>query len=480
MPHPRRLQWRLFPVLLVVALLAGGTMCLCNAWVMSALRGEQSARFISLGWPLVLCALILVGVAWGGSAMIASSLRRSLRHVTGYAERCCEGDLTCRLPLTDSYEIAEFVAAMNRWIMRVDDQFRTALWQRTEQEAMLASMIEGVLAVDSQRRLIKINTAAASLFAVDPLVVQGCDIQEAIQHPDLVAFMDTVLASAEPVEGEIVIRGVDTAHVMQVHGTLLRDDHGSLLGALVVMNDITQLRRLEGMRRDFVANVSHELKTPITAITGFIDTLQDLGGDQQEHMEEFLAIIARHANRLNAIIEDLLTLSRLEQDASAEIQLAMEPLKPLLMAALQVCEGKADEKQITLNLACADNLIVPMNAPLLEQAMINLVDNAIKYSPDGKTVRVTVECGDAGVSIHVRDEGGGIPSEHLPRLFERFYRVDKGRSRKLGGTGLGLAIVKHIVQAHDGSITVESSVGEGSLFSVSLPRSLPANDFVAS
>ncbi len=233
---------------------------------------------------------------------------------------------------------------------------------------------------------------------------------------------------------------------------------------------MTRLQRLENIRRDFVANVSHELKTPITAIKGSVETL--LGGavEDEENAQRFLEIIARQSDRLNAIIEDLLALSRIEQGEEQEgLVRTKTQLRSVFLNTLQACQLKAQEKQVVLEMDCPDDIEIMINAPLLEQALVNLIDNAIKYSSQNDRVLFTAEQTDASVVIKVRDWGSGISQEHLPRLFERFYRVDKARSRKLGGTGLGLAIVKHIVQSHNGHIAVESSLGQGSTFTIQLP-----------
>ena len=237
------------------------------------------------------------------------------------------------------------------------------------------------------------------------------------------------------------------------------------------MNDVTAMRRLERVRRDFVANVSHELRTPITSIKGFIETLQSGAIHEPENALRFLQIIARQADRLNQIIEDLLTLSRIEQEEEyGKVSLTLEPLKPVLQAAIQISEVRAAEKEIHISLSCPDGFQAYINPPLLEEAMVNLIDNAVKYSPPKTLVKVEVEEVGESVLIRVHDQGRGIAPEHLPRLFERFYRVDPSRSRKVGGTGLGLAIVKHIVQAHNGVVTVESTLGQGTVFTLHLPR----------
>jgi two-component system phosphate regulon sensor histidine kinase PhoR len=233
---------------------------------------------------------------------------------------------------------------------------------------------------------------------------------------------------------------------------------------------VTQLRRLEEMRRDFVANVSHEIRTPLTAIKGFVETLHHNTDATPEEAERFLGIISRHVDRLNTIIEDLLMLSRIENEAEqGEIKREKIRLRDILQNALQIARPQAEEKRIRIELAGDEELLAMVDPVLLEQAVVNLLDNAVKYSDPEKRVRISAEADGDGIRIDVRDQGIGIDKRHLPRLFERFYRVDKARSRAAGGTGLGLAIVKHIAQAHGGQVTVESRPGEGSCFTIHLP-----------
>ncbi|MFM8803954.1 MAG: ATP-binding protein, partial [Planctomycetia bacterium] len=327
--------------------------------------------------------------------------------------------------------------------------------QGTQQEAVLGSMIEGVLAIDARQRVVDINRAAAELLGVDPTRAIRRSLQEVVRNPDLRQFALRAIDCREPVEDDLLLRGARD-RTIRLRGTALRDVSGEG-GAVIVLNDVTDMQRLENVRRDFVANVSHELKTPIASIKGFVETLIDGAGDDPADTRRFLDIIARQADRLASIIEDLLALSRIEQSEGTG-NLPREPVKiaDLLSAVTVDCLPRADERSIRLDVTCDDRLAVEVNAPLVEQALINLVDNAIKYSDPGRTVWITAavesrSSADEAVLIGVRDEGCGIEAEHLPRLFERFYRVDKARSRKLGGTGLGLSIVKHIVQAHDGT-----------------------------
>ena len=302
---------------------------------------------------------------------------------------------------------------------------------------------------------------------------RGRPINEVVRNAALQSFVTEALHSTEPLEQDVELRN-EQNRLLRVRGTALKDADQEHMGALIVLNDVTRLRRLERVRRDFVANVSHELKTPITSIKGFVETLIDGAWKDPAEAERFLGIVGRQVDRLNAIIEDLLSLSRLEQeDEESRIALEDGPVRAALLSAIEVCSVKAAEKDLEVELHCDSDLRAAISAPLLEQAVVNLIDNAIKHSEPGGRIEVEGEQRPDGVVIRVRDQGCGIPREHLPRLFERFYRVDKARSRTLGGTGLGLAIVKHIAKVHGGTTSVESSIGKGSVFSIHLPAQGP-------
>jgi len=372
------------------------------------------------------------------------------------------------LPLPDSLELKILAEAINNMAANLEAQLRTIEEQKNEQQAVLSSMVEGVLAIDRQERIIHLNRAAEIFFDVHGEEARGRFVQEVIRHPDLQDFIRKVLTEGRPIESEIVRHGKEDKH-FQVRGTVLRggDKEG---GAVVVFHDITRLYQLERMRRDFVANVSHELRTPVTSIQGFAETLLADPEGEIEQRKEFLEIILRQAKRLTAIVDDLLDLARVENMGErGEAQLALSPLYPVLHSAVQTCRAKAEARRISILLECPENLQAFIHCELLERAIINLLDNAIKFSGEETEIRLEAKQNDRHVVICVRDQGVGIPAEHLPRIFERFYRVDKARSRKMGGTGLGLAIVKHVISLHKGRVSVESAVGRGSVFIIELP-----------
>jgi two-component system phosphate regulon sensor histidine kinase PhoR len=413
-----------------------------------------------------LIALVLVILSLGFSWKIS----RPLEFLRLGAERFARGDLIHRLAVPASREITGLAESMNKMAAQLDERIRTIIAQKNEQQAVLSSMIEGVIAVSADGRVMSLNNAAAAILQESVENAEGRTVEEVIRNTELQQFVQRALDSEQPVESQIILHeNRRSEQFLQVHGTMLADDKGRKIGVLVVMNDMTHIRRLEQVRRDFVANVSHELKTPVTSIKGFIETLLDGAMEKAEDGRRFLEIIARQTDRLNSIIDDLLTLSRVEQQSGGQMSTESIRLKPILTAAVSLCEIKARQREMSIQIECDEALTVAANASLLEQAVVNLVDNAVKYSDPGGDVRIEGLRNENEMQIRVRDHGCGIGREHLPRLFERFYRVDKARSRKLGGTGLGLAIVKHIAQSHKGRVSVNSTLGKGSTFVIHLP-----------
>jgi two-component system, OmpR family, phosphate regulon sensor histidine kinase PhoR len=333
-------------------------------------------------------SLGIILLAAGLSLVLSRRLTRPLEEFRRGAERFARGDLSIKLPRPDLGELVSLGETMNHMASQLDERIGTILRQRQEQEAVLASMVEGVIAVDSRSRVISLNRAAARLLGVDPAMAIQRSITEVVENPDLQWFVTRSLAASEPIEGEITLQG-EKPRFLQAHGTTLKDPYGKAFGVLIVIHDVTRLRQLENARRDFVANVSHELKTPITSIKGFVETLLEGAMSDPEHAGEFLRIIGRQADRLGAIIEDLLSLSRIEQEAEqGKIHLAGRKLKSILKAAIQVCNTRSLEKKIDVSLTCPEDLRARINGPLLEQALINLIDNAVKYSGPGSLVRV--------------------------------------------------------------------------------------------
>jgi two-component system phosphate regulon sensor histidine kinase PhoR len=434
-----------------------------SAAALEATISAANRPLLGGGIAVALCAGL---VAW----LVSRRISQPLGLLQQGAQRFAAGNLTPPLTENGSAEIQDLAAAMNGMAAQLDERLRTVLRQRNEQNAIFASMVEGVIAFDTEEKVLRLNRAAALLLEIEFKTAPGRALSEVTRKTDVQKFVRRALADNESVEAELTLLRQGQEFFLQVHGSPLRDASGTVIGALIVLHDVTRLRRLETLRRDFVANVSHELKTPITAIKGAIETLREGALQEPEHAGRFFDIAVRQADRLNTIVEDLLSLSRLERGAEAEeIRLERQKLLPVLEHAVQDCAATAAGQEVALNIACSPQLAGRLNSALLEQAISNLLDNAIKYSPARSVVSIEAWQEEDQVRIKVQDRGCGIPAEHLPRLFERFYRVDAARSRSLGGTGLGLSIVKHIVQAHGGTVNAYSTPGQGSSFIINLP-----------
>ncbi len=337
-----------------------------------------------------------------------------------------------------------------------------------EQQALFNSMIEGVLVLDVQGTVRLANEAFEELFNLRQ-DLRGRSLMEAVRLHDIQEVYDRTL-----VEG--AVRGYDLDlpslenRTLQINSAAILDGRGRQQGIIIVFHDITRIRELEDTRRDFVANVSHELRTPLSLIKGYVETLIDGAAKDSSRADKFLRIVEKHADRLTFLIEDLLTLSHLES-GQLVMNLRQTPLKDVVDRVCEDLSERAADRRIELLNAVGGELLVRADPDRLQQVLFNLIDNAIKYGGDAGTVRITADDGREGkVEVCVTDDGAGIPEDAQSRLFERFFRVDRARSREQGGTGLGLAIVKHIVQSHGGDLRVESQIGQGTSFCFSLRK----------
>lgn len=425
---------------------------------------------------IVLAMLVMAGLISLLSWTFARRISRPLVEMTHAAQQFARGELDQRIRLEGSREVRQLAAALNDMAAQLHERLATVSRQRNHQEAMLASMVEGVLALDNEGRILGMNEAAGRMLEIAPDAAQGKFVHEAVRKPDLLSLIERLVADAEPLAEDITLRG-STDRFLAVHGTTLQDAQARNIGLLLVLHDVTRLRRLEQVRSDFVANVSHELCTPLTAIKGYAEALVESALDDRALAERFAQTILRQADRLSAVVADLFALAEVERDAR-ERAVPLEPtrLREVLETAIAQCQFLADKRKVRVALDCPEELEARLNARLLEQAVVNLIDNAVKYSPEESEVRVVARTDADAVRVEVIDQGTGIEAKHLPRLFERFYRVDKARSRALGGTGLGLAIVKHIALAHGGSVSVDSRVGHGSTFRILFPPGPPAEN----
>ena len=414
-----------------------------------------------LGATLALAALAALAAMALVSWWLTRRLFRPLSRVVAGAEALARGHFEHRLEVPEEQELATLALALNRLAAKVEEQIAAVGAERDHLQAILAAMSEGVLVVGADGRALLANPAFCRLLGLSGDVAGRFPV-ELSRQPPLVRLVEATLAGGQGMSAEIVVPAPERRTLALTTAPL-----ADRRGAVVVARDITAFLRLAEMRRDFVANVSHELKSPLAAIRGYAETLADGALEDPPAARRFTERILRQCRRLQALLEDLLTLSRLET-AEAALERQRVELSGLVRRSADLLAAAAAERGVRLA-AGGDPVAVSGDADALERLLLNLLDNAVKYNRPGGAVAVrTVRRGGEAL-LEVRDTGIGIPADSLPRIFERFYRVEKGRSREEGGTGLGLAIVKHVAQQHGGRVEVESALGEGSLFRVILP-----------
>ena len=423
---------------------------------------EIDAAVASLRWLLVLAGLIgllaAAVVAWISSHLLS----RALRMVADSARAIAAGGTGRRIEVTSKDELGAMAGSLNRMAEEIESTVSALAGERARFEAVLESMTGVVIALDSDKRVSLVNSAARSLLCVGDDYA-GSSLAEIIRAPALLALVSAATIG-EAASGELELALGDR----QLVARLAPRSDGQ--GWVLVMHDVTALRRLETVRRDFVANVSHELRTPVSIISANAETLIDGGVDDLEYRPKLLDATLRNARRLGTIIEELLTLSRLEA-GRFELERELVSVAEVAASAVDSVEAGARVRETAITLAVDADLAVAADPEVLEEVLINLVDNAVKHTPAGSRVDVTAHSVEGAVRIEVRDNGNGIDRRHRERVFERFYRVDPGRSREMGGTGLGLSIVRHMVEAMDGSVGVSANHPKGAIFWLELPRS---------
>ena len=417
-------------------------------------------------WPVLAGASLLLLAASGLLAFFfARSFSRRLSQIRAYVERLLDPPvLDQQLPSGDD-DLGMLARSLQRTAPRIRELVESLKLESARREAILVSMVEGVLAVDKDLRVTFCNYSFARTVDARLPVVPGMPLLELVRDPGLRQIMTSVISTGERVEQSLTLPGAGARSFEVLAGPL---GAPATRGALAILHDVTQLERLERVRRDFVANVSHELRTPLAAIRGYAETLLDGALEDSENNRRFVEIILAQATRLTNIASDLLSLSELESNALTAPPQPVS-IRAAIESALRTVESTARVQGVRLVCEKLDDLKVVGYELRLEQVFVNLLDNAVKFNRPNGEVQVEMRCDNGKVRILIGDTGVGIPSEDLPRIFERFYRADKARSRAMGGTGLGLSIVKHAVEQMGGTIQVHSRLGEGSEFTIELP-----------
>ena len=455
-----RLFWRLLISQLILA--AATVALLVLAGVEGRIEGSPRGALLAL-------IAVAVGGATLSMAYAYASIRRLDTQVHQLAEavdRLAEGDTCARVYLDNREEIGRLGDSFNRMSGRLSDRILRLEQDREQLRTVLRDMVEGVVALDGSQRILFANGQAIRLLDLPSSGAVGRRLWEVLRQRPLLNLVDRAMNLPEPVHEELDWSG-GPIRSLAVHAARLSAGSG---GVVVVLHDTTELRRLERLRQEFAANVSHELKTPLSVIRACVETLIDGAVDDYEARGRFLRQIDEQAARLNALILDLLNLARIESGAEL-FEFGRIPVAAAVSACVERHRARAEARRQTLNVAAGPaDLAVWADEEAIEQILDNLLDNAVKYTPDGGRVTIGWHSEDSQVAFEVADTGVGIPDADLARVFERFYRVDKARSREVGGTGLGLSIVKHLVQAMNGSVRAASRVGQGTTFTVRLPR----------
>jgi two-component system, OmpR family, phosphate regulon sensor histidine kinase PhoR len=446
--------------------------------------GEAVQGWSEFRRDFLLIALISLLAASGVAILLAHREARQLRQMLAFARGVPRGDMTARLATDSRDELGDLAEALNAMAAELKATLQRRETEERRLRTIMENMGEGLLVLDAAGRVSLVNPAAGSVLGLTGDAILGQTALEAVRSHELYDLIKAAAEDAGPVRAEITLLP-PRRRILAGTAVAMRSAVGALQGTVVALRDITQLKRLEEVRMEFVMNVSHELRTPLTAIRGYTETLLDGGLQDKENAHKFLDIVQRHAERLSRLLDDLLDLSDIELDRT-RLQRGPVPLPDVVRQVVALLTAKAEKKSIRLDVSIPDGIPpVLADRDRLIQILVNLVDNAVKYTPEGGAVTVGArpapEGGGAGeqgsrgaagrpmLEIFVSDTGIGIPQKDLPRLTERFYRVDKTRSRELGGTGLGLAIVKHIVAAHEGSLAIESTPGKGTLIRIRIP-----------
>lgn len=435
-----------------------------------AARGikEVQAGRVEVSSKLALFGLIVLFVLTVISYIFSRQYTRPLKYMDNIARRFANGELNLRMDPPRSEEMAILAGTFNTMADNIQERVNEIVATTNNLNVVLNSMTDAVIAVDKNERIIDVNPAAAQWLGSPRENLEGGLARNVIKYGGLLGFIQEALKNNVPQDADISIF-LENEHVINVKSSPIYTEDNRLNGCVIVFYDVTKIRNLDNLRRDFVSNVSHEIRTPLTVIKGSAEILQQTPALQNDpESRRFLEIINRHTERLTDLINDLLLLSRIEQN-TAELKTERIYILPVIKAAVNALSTKIEDKEVKISITCSPDLRITANGGLLEQALLNLIDNAIKYSLPQNSVEIEAEIKNGCCRLSVTDHGMGVDKKHFDRLFERFYRVDEARSRKIGGTGLGLAIVKHIARAHNGNIEVQSVPHEGSTFTLVLP-----------
>ena len=417
---------------------------------------------------IIIASIFIIVLTLIISLLISRKIVNPIEKMVVNAKLFAKGDFSNRILPSNTFEINSLSKSLNLMAEQLDERIKTITLQKNENDAILSSMAEGIIATNEINKIIKANNTTRKVFNLKGRVIDK-DINKIIDNNDFLMFYNKLISHTTSKKIELTIDNLNNRTIL-LSGTKLKDEKGDYIGNVIILNDITKLRSLERVRKEFVANVSHELKTPLTALKGYVETLKEV--DNEKDSNYFLEILDKHTTRMNLIINDLLELSKLEEAEQSNLEIENVDIHSLVNESIYECQYASNKKNIQIYYDFNGEIYFNLNKRLIQEALVNIIHNAIQYSNSNTDIYINSCIEKNKLYISVKDEGIGINPNEIKKIFNRFYCVDKSHSKKTGGTGLGLAIVKHIINLHSGFVKVNSEVGRGSEFIFIIPKIL--------
>ncbi len=429
--------------------------------------GSLQKNIIKFNFQIIVASIFIIIVTLLISLLVSRKIVNPIEKMVVNAKLFAKGDFTNRILPSNTFEINSLSKSLNLMAKQLDERIKLITLQKNESDLILSSMSEGIIATNEINKIIKANYNFREVFNLEGRVI-GKDILKIINNNDFLMFYNKLIKHRTSKKIELTIDNINNRTIL-LYGTKLKNEDGDYIGNVIILNDITKIRSLEKVRKEFVANVSHELKTPLTALKGYVETLKEV--DNEKDSKYFLEILDNHTTRMNLIINDLLELSKLEEAEKSSLEIENIDIHNLVNESINECQYALNKKNIQIFYDFVDEIYFSLNKRLIQEALVNIIHNAIQYSSSDTDIYIKSYIEKNKLYISVKDQGIGIDTIEKEKIFNRFYCVDRSHSKKTGGTGLGLAIVKHIINLHGGIVKVDSEVGKGSEFIFILPKS---------
>ncbi|MAV58428.1 MAG: hypothetical protein CMG07_00550 [Candidatus Marinimicrobia bacterium] len=428
--------------------------------------GSLQKNIIKFNFQIIVASSFIIVVSLLISLLVSRKIVNPIEKMVVNAKLFAKGDFSNRILPSNTFEINSLSKSLNLMAKQLDERIKLITLQKNESDAILSSMSEGIIATNQMNKIIKANNNFREVFNLKGRAI-GKDILKIIDNNDFLLFYNKLINHRMSKKIELTIDNINNRTIL-LYGTKLKNEDGDYIGNVIILNDITKIRSLERVRKEFVANVSHELKTPLTALKGYVETLKEV--DNEKDSMYFLEILDKHTTRMNLIINDLLELSKLEEADQSKLLIENININAMIEDAILECQYASNKKNIQIFYDLNDETYFNLNKRLIQEALVNIIHNSIQYSSNNTDIFINSYIEKNKLHISVKDNGIGINQNEIKKIFNRFYCVDKSHSKKTGGTGLGLAIVKHIINLHGGKVNVNSEIGKGSQFMFILPK----------